>query len=162
MNDLGQVRRKMPSATVLRLHEFTLDVALLLAERWTSFANRGAVVKYMLADSSPVAGFDWLWSMHYEIKKEDLIELFESVVRLSLATSQFCETLRDEAAEDGHGLPVEPRMTPLPEWKPWLSCIKRCIREASRTGEARRPEGEKGGRDKANSRGPAHGRWQMC
>ncbi len=61
-----------------------------------------------------------------------------------------------------HGLPVEPRMTPLPEWKPWLSCIERCIREASRTGEARRPEGEKGGRDKANSRGPAHGRWQMC
>ena len=120
LNDLGQVRRKMPSATVLRLHEFTLDVALLLAERWTSFANRGAVVKYMLADSSPVAGFDWLWSMHYEIKKEDLIELFESVVRLSLATSQFCETLRDEAAEDGHGLPVEPRMTPA--WVPSLGC----------------------------------------
>ena len=65
----------IPSETLLRRYELSLDVALLLTEQEHSYII-GPLVLLSWIDSSPMAGFDWLWSAHHEVAIKDLIPLF--------------------------------------------------------------------------------------
>jgi hypothetical protein len=73
----GQKVEGLPSKSTVRHSELPLDIALLLLQRSRSDV---ACVRYSWSDSSPMAGFDWLWAQHHEIALDDLVETFTAVV----------------------------------------------------------------------------------
>ena len=63
------------------LHVYELDVALMVLLR-DKTEKGGIVARYLLSDSSPVAGQDWLWSQYAEISIDDVLEVFNAVLSL--------------------------------------------------------------------------------
>ena len=58
----------LPSASLIRLHELTLDLSMIMVEREWSKSTVGSsgpqplrCVRFAWSDSSPMCGFDWLW-----------------------------------------------------------------------------------------------------
>ncbi len=78
---LGDVRALVPSASLMRRYELSLDAALMLIQRES--AGSSEVVRVGWADSSPMKGFDWAWSEFHEIRVRDLVSTFEAVVSLA-------------------------------------------------------------------------------
>jgi hypothetical protein len=66
-----------PSASLCRHYELSLVVAMLLLQRTR---EPGKCVGFDWSDSSPQAGYDWLWSEFREIPTDCLIDLFEATV----------------------------------------------------------------------------------
>ena len=97
-------RASLPSACIIRRCELSLDAALMLVQRDRVAsaglaAGKPSVVRFGWADSSPIAGFDWIWSEYHEISRDRLVETFEAAVSLANATSTFAR----ETAAGGRG-----------------------------------------------------------
>ena len=67
----------LATPSLLRRYELALDMALILCSRtnWSS----SLWARYGHADSSPMAGFDWLWSQHNQIQPSCLVKCFECI-----------------------------------------------------------------------------------
>ena len=114
----------LPSASLISRYEIALDAALMLLAK-----KRAAPVCIRVGwtDSSPLAGYDWIWSQYHEIPESKLVRCFSSVRKLSVAISAFVAEHDEQEAND-HVPDVLP-LLPLPEWKPWLQVISDSIFE---------------------------------
>eukprot|EP00974_Lingulodinium_polyedra_P111297 10765484-Lingulodinium_polyedra.AAC.1 len=110
----------LPSDSLLRRHHVTLDVAMLLLARKAA-AKQSAVSRYCMIDSSPLGGFDWVWSQYTEIANDKLVETFDAVCCLSRSVRTCIDRLlAEEDDESGQAtFQQQLRDTPyLPEWSP--------------------------------------------
>ena len=69
-----------PSPSSIRRYELALDIALVLAVR--KRADSGAMYRFGHADSSPIAGFDWLWSQHMELRASSAPDVLSAMLKL--------------------------------------------------------------------------------
>jgi hypothetical protein len=138
-----QLVRKPPSASMLRIAEFSLDVGLMLLARRRSL-NAAHVSRFSWVDSSPMCGYDWIWSQEHEIRDDKLISTFEAVLKLSNAIKLCCSHSDADATDeegssggevhDVFALRAKQRglregVVPNDDWKPWLLEIKNNIFE---------------------------------
>jgi len=76
----------LPSPTQVRYHTFTLDLAYLLLEQELDDRENqeeDAYVRFGSHDSSPLWGYDWLWSQTYSIKGgSSLLSFFAGAHRM--------------------------------------------------------------------------------
>ena len=80
----------IPHATLLQRHEFSLDAALQVFLRKRSLEK--SVFRYGHADSSPIAGYDWLWTQHVEIPVAAVDKAFKAVLTLQQETETWYRT----------------------------------------------------------------------
>ena len=114
----------LPSPSLLQRYELALDAALMLLAREKS-SDR--CVRVGWTDSSPLAGYDWIWSQQHEIAESMLIPCFQAVCNLANAS---CNLVREhEQLEEDGGAETDLPTAPLPEWRPWLQMLKQGIHE---------------------------------
>ena len=81
----------LPSPTRLREHELGLDLALCMATR-----SRGQrVCRFGHTDSSPISGFDWLWTQYTEIPEHQVWNVFVAVRRMQNASRAYADVHSD-------------------------------------------------------------------
>ena len=117
-----KVPGRQPSPSILRYHELSFDVAIMLLEQraW----NRKSV-RYDWSDSSPQAGYSWLWGQCRTIQDEHLPDIFLATINLEHGVDHLVESLVESREDYGSvhdklNVPMEP----LEEWKPWLESLK--------------------------------------
>ena len=112
------VSSNLPSTAILRHSELCLEVALILEV--TDISNsESAVVRFILQDSSPMCGFDWLWSMHFEVQTSKLILVWESTMHLQAAIGARVLEIQDnhdDAHPEQHSLDYSRGLAPPPTW----------------------------------------------
>ena len=93
LNDIldlsDDVKKSLPSTSLIQRYELSLDIALLLLQREVS--RNTEVVRVAWADSSPMGGFDWLWSEYHEVDKSKLASTFHAVTLLANGVRTFVE-----------------------------------------------------------------------
>ena len=98
----AQARSVLPGRSTLQRSRFSLDLALTLArQQWS--ASCGSVNRYLLADSSPQVGRNWLWVMEITIERSVIIHLCISACRLATAVADVVQQYRAAAQNDGDG-----------------------------------------------------------
>ena len=85
---------KLPGETTIRRSELVLDVSMQLLLQQRSASNL-SVCRYGHADSSPLGGFDWLWSQYIEVPLDQAYRVFVAITKLQTA-------LRDWADEHAY------------------------------------------------------------
>ncbi|MFM7982672.1 MAG: hypothetical protein ACKPKO_25455, partial [Candidatus Fonsibacter sp.] len=81
----------LPSPIRLREHAIALDMALCVATR-----SRGQrVCRFGHSDSSPISGFEWLWTQYTEIPEHQLWNVFVAVRRMQSATRAYADVHSD-------------------------------------------------------------------
>ena len=75
-----------------------------------------------LADSSPIGGHDWLWSMYFEVFDDKVIDVFEAVNALMLAILAYVASVTADLGEEDT-FSREQCCFVAPEWEPWLKTI---------------------------------------
>ena len=121
--------RLMPSPSSIRHSEFSLDLALMLYHK-SNLPKK--CIRYFWSDSSPMAGFDWLWSQYHEIDSDSLVSTFEAVRALVRGVKVWCDEERgsDEDTWERGDVPMDHvRRRTNPEWEPYLRSLKSNIRE---------------------------------
>jgi hypothetical protein len=121
-----ELKEFIPSASLVRRHELSLDIAIILLTR-TLKEKHPFGEKFGMADSSPMASFDWIWSQYTEIQKLEIIPTFEAVIKLKLSIESYVARCRESKDEGDEMLTPAELRTVLPEWKPWLDQIKRSL-----------------------------------
>ena len=79
----------LPSSSIIRRYELALDIAMTFVLRRRSL--EAAVWRYGHADSSPVAGYDWFWSQHVEVKKSKAVRTYRALNRLQTAITVWAQ-----------------------------------------------------------------------
>ena len=109
---------KPPSPSLLRRYELALDIALILAVRARQGRGHGDSFKFGHADSSPMAGFDWLWTQTTELSMQNSVRALKAVHTLAASAGEVRRCI------DAGRLELEPAIDQmLPRWKPWLAII---------------------------------------
>eukprot|EP00971_Amphidinium_carterae_P352356 6492561-Amphidinium_carterae.1 len=67
---------QMPRPSTLAAHRLSLDMAIIALSR--AHSVKQAYVRYGWSDSSPVAGFDWLWSQEHRVAVEQILPVFRA------------------------------------------------------------------------------------
>lgn len=138
---------RLPSETITRRYEFSVDRAIAKVTRKRA-ARMSAVLKFMLADSSPVGDCDWLWSLYYEIERCRMVEVNTACNNLVVAIKAYVAMIHeqatvnadveigggsdgDDANPDSDGPRARFTQAQLeyvaPEWIPWLATLKRHV-----------------------------------
>ena len=140
----GALKRHFPSPSLLHRYEFILDLALMYIEaqrtqRLLALPPQRLPVRFGHNDSTPMLGYDWIWSQFVEVEQDDLIGLFEAVEDLTNSINQFVANAKQAAADRGDddevllgrsGRLVEVAgIHPLDAWVPCLKIIRDKIRE---------------------------------
>ena len=86
----------LPSPSLVRRHELSLDIAIMLVTRQLA-TTRSSSSRYCLIDSSPLAGFDWVWSEYAEIMPDKLVEVFDAFCVLHRSIADHVRHLQAEA-----------------------------------------------------------------
>ena len=94
---------KMPKPSLLRRYHLALDIALMLFVRRRASKVNGRVYRFAHADSSPIAGFDWLWTQHTEIAEVAAPAAFQAICKLAAETKSY-RADADAYADDGEAL----------------------------------------------------------
>ena len=102
-------------------HEIALDVAIMLLTRELK-KRLGPTEKFSLCDASPMAGYDWLWSLFAMIAKEKLAPTFWAVSELKTSIEEYVSGIH--ATNDGAELSISQLTTVPDDWKPLLKQIK--------------------------------------
>ena len=110
----------VPSASLIQRYEIALDVALMLYCRGKAATK---CVRVGWADSSPLAGFDWIWSQYHEVPVSHLVRVHKAVCSLQKVISRFAQDFAEEE-DDAQWLAA-----PLPEWVPHLKVLQKHIFE---------------------------------
>jgi hypothetical protein len=112
----------LPCPSLVRRLEITLDILLILLQRQQSSQHREKVYRYAWSDSSPIGGFEWLWSQYHEILQANVIETYRAVVQLQRSIAWHVASF----SEDGLHAVSDAW---LPEWMPMLETNSANIRE---------------------------------
>lgn len=119
----------LPSASQIRRSELSLDIAIILLTRRRNAFNLSAV-RSCLIDSSPLAGYGWIWSQYAEVAMARLVETFEAFCSLRAAVGE----LLDRPEGDGDVLRSEDAQLPCPpEWQVCHHILKTNIFEVIST-----------------------------
>ncbi|CAK0831729.1 unnamed protein product, partial [Prorocentrum cordatum] len=102
----------LPSASTVARGHLSLDVAMALNRRRTFHPD---TFRYLWTDSSPHAGFDWLWSQCHEIRRDRVVQVCKDVHLLITRIAAHAETIE----KSGGAVPHDP----LPEWAPLLKSM---------------------------------------
>ena len=117
----------VPSPSLMRHYEIAIDIAFVLLQRRVCAAD---VVRYRWSDSSPLAGFDWLWTQHHEIRRSKLVETFNALVSLENAMNdcitEVAESMDLDIECDG---PMLRAFQAQESWSEWLRAIRTNIVE---------------------------------
>ena len=116
----------IPSHTLLRRYQLALDVAIiLLARRRIAklHADGETVARWAWSDSSPIAGFDWLWNRLIEIPESKVVQTSDAIVDLMAGVHEYC------AASDGSDEALASVLPICDEWRPLLKIISANIFE---------------------------------
>jgi hypothetical protein len=101
----------------------SLDIALIFLRR--EQLQQSDCIRAGWSDSSPIAGYDWIWSQFHEIPRTKVIATFNAVSALTQAIAErVCELSVDEegdAHQDGEVMDAA--------WTPWLQTIQANILE---------------------------------
>ena len=120
----------LPSASLVSRYEIALDAALMLVAKQRA---AHACIRVGWTDSSPLAGYDWIWPQYHEIQESKLLRCFQSVCKLCAAISDFVAEHHEQEIQEGNDevdeAPQELPTSPLPEWKPLLQVISDSIHE---------------------------------
>ena len=111
---------KIPAASLVRRYELALDMALMKLARKRCLSIRS--VRAFLADSSPIGGHDWIWSMYFEVQDSAMIEVFFACTNLILAIQAYAESIALEL-EENETFSREQCCYVAPEWEPWLKTL---------------------------------------
>jgi hypothetical protein len=119
------LKKKLPSASLVQRYQLALDLAImeLTKERYRKLPK---TIKFGLADSSPIAGYDWIWSMYYEIRNDKVIEVWKAVMCLTRAIEAYVAELhRNHGGELGpdETFTMEELAYVSPDWEGWLRTI---------------------------------------
>ena len=76
----------LPKPVILRRYKIVLDVTLLCLARGKEFIPMS---RYLWVDSSLSVGHDWLWSQCILICDEQMLHIFEALIRLTAATQNY-------------------------------------------------------------------------
>ena len=93
-----ETRVALPSKSTIKRYELALDISLQFFLREVP-AFLG-VSRFGHADSSPIAGYDWLWSQYVEIRDAHLAHVFRAVINLQAAVASWASDLTDQQARD--------------------------------------------------------------
>lgn len=80
LRSLEEGGRTIPSATTMRRNEFCVDMALII---WRHLTYKPQVRRFLMVDASPVADYDWLWAIMYEILRTDLVQTARACLELA-------------------------------------------------------------------------------
>ena len=94
------LRDSLPSPALIRRHEVSLDVAMILYERERCRIDGDMKCRIGWTDSSPLKGYDWIWSQYHEVAQDNVIKVFNSVVTLRRSMSQFLADFEAAANDD--------------------------------------------------------------
>eukprot|EP00969_Alexandrium_andersonii_P249989 11048062-Alexandrium_andersonii.AAC.1 len=84
---------------------------LMRREHVAESEANGKVFRYLMADSSPQAGFDWLWSQLREVPESRAVAACRALNSLCLDVEAFCRRAR--AGDDEWQASYEPE----PSWR---------------------------------------------
>ena len=88
-----------PSPSLLRHHLLTLDMSItMILRRRSSDKELGDCFRYMLTDSSPQVGYDWLWCECCEIARHRVIPTFFAVISVSQAITTLATGFAGDAS----------------------------------------------------------------
>ena len=73
----------VPSPSTIARANLPVDIALCLYER-DRWDDNKPTYRYAWSDSSPMAGYDWLWSQFKEISKEWVVPLWRAACKVQL------------------------------------------------------------------------------
>ena len=118
----------LPSANMAHRYELSLDVAMLQLAQGHIAQD---CIRVGWTDSSPIAGYDWVWSQYHEIPVSKLVQCFDAVCRLQRAISAMVAELirRSEIAPGDEDADLDLPTEPLPSWRPWLDIPSLSVRE---------------------------------
>ena len=121
---------RIPGATIIRRNELSLDIAIQLLLHQRS-ADSEQVWRYGHADSSPMGGYDWMWSSWIEVPRVMAFPVYKAINRLQLATHAWVEEKLAGLADEDK-LPADwwDDGQPCPEWRACTDLIKANLFEA--------------------------------
>ena len=119
-----ELKESVPSASLIRRHELSLDICIILLTRLLKQRHPDGE-KFGMADSSPMANFDWIWSQYTEIQKLDIIPTFEAITQIKLSFEAYVAECRSRKVDGDEKLTHAELHTVRDEWRPWLNQIKR-------------------------------------
>ena len=126
-NSSPGLHNAIPSATTLRRYEIALDISLILTQRHRAHGH--PTFKFAHADSSPIAGFDWLWTQWTEIGVHQAPSAYVAICKLA----GLAKELRDAAdalPEDDDDCPVSAAVNDPPQhWKQFNQIINNSFHE---------------------------------
>ena len=118
------VSARVPSAALVQRYELSLDVAIILIERELKVRSPFGI-KFNVADSSPYADKNWLWSLYKEIAKSQIVPTFFAILMLQKGIRDYAEELRLKYGDDD--VPLAELCFVKEKWKPWLLQIRKQI-----------------------------------
>ncbi|CAE7581880.1 unnamed protein product, partial [Symbiodinium necroappetens] len=124
-------RRLLPSASLIRRYELAFDVALMLLSRKRA-SSVSSCIRVGWSDSSPLAGYDWIWSQYHEVDKSHLLATFRAISSLQQGVASFVEEqrqLHQDLLDGDEPEKIRWPTSPLPEWVPWLQTLRSNIHE---------------------------------
>jgi len=100
----------------------------------------GDCVRFLWSDSSPVREYDWFWCQADEVRKVDLISVFEASIMLELAIADYSRQTSARMAEHGFlrsiggitsfgGWFAKMQYSLLDEWKPHLRTLRSKVQQ---------------------------------
>ena len=119
---LENPRTQPPGASTVRRAELSLDVALMVHRR-SRVCTSNEVVRFMWCDSSPLVGYDWLWSQFHEIRRLDLVPVCQAMHRITRAIREAFATVESKGGS------ADDLFQPLPDWGADLAAVKTSIVE---------------------------------
>lgn len=83
-------RDTLPSAALVQRYELSFDISLMMLEH--SGVPLESYFRVGWTDSSPLAGYDWIWSQSHVVKKADAWEVFKATKAIHKHVANFVET----------------------------------------------------------------------
>lgn len=132
----------VPGATTVRQGSLVLDLAFSRMRQRLNVDKDMA--RFLWSDSSPMFGFDWLWTQAHELPRDQLAATCQAVLSLREKIDEHvaAQTVRQNFGQR-MAFTADSRVTgaaPLAEWKPLLKQLC-CIEEQTRFTPVRRSVG---------------------
>ena len=107
--------QQLPSPSSVKRHMVSLEIALLMLERDTdkhesSLSRYNRPARYLMADSSPAWGMEWLWTQHHAVEGGDkllaiLTDSQEFIAGMQSWVNEQIQHDGEERLRDVHAVP---------------------------------------------------------
>ena len=98
IEQLRNDRSLLPSASLMQRYELSLDMALVVCTQ-RKYLGR-STARFGHADSSPMAGYDWMWSQQIVIRTHQVVPVFKAIVKAQRYLDEIADEIPDADLED--------------------------------------------------------------